>query len=160
MDELVSRGIATLTALAAMPLPMTWKPTRGSTQAYERVREQARIQLAGRQAAAVIHELLPVATGFGLSTLPPPSPGDIFLDLEGDSFAGEGGIEYMFGYAYTDTEGKPAYIAEWALSREEEKQIFERFVDFVMDRIKTYNDLHIYHFAPYEPDALKQLMGG
>lgn len=159
MDELAARGITTLTGLAAMPLPMTWKPTRGSAQAYERVREQARIQLAGRQAAAVIHELLPVTAGFGLSTLPPPSPGDVFLDLEGDPFAGEGGLEYMFGYAYTDAEGKPAYIADWALSREEEKQIFERFVDFVMERLKTYPDLHIYHFAPYEPAALKRLMG-
>lgn len=159
MDELVARGITTLTALAAMPLPMTWIPTRGSAQAYERVREQARIQLAGRKAAAVIHELLPITAGFGLPTLPPPSPGDVFLDLEGDPFAGEGGLEYMFGYAYTDEEGKPTYTAAWALSREEEKQIFERFVDFVMDRLKTYPDLHIYHFAPYEPAALKRLMG-
>ena len=159
MDELVARGITTLTSLAAMPLPMTWKPTRGSAQAYERVREQARIQLAGRQAGAVIHELLPVTAGFGLSTLPPPSPGDVFLDLEGDPFAGDGGLEYMFGYAYADAEGKPAYTANWALSREEEKQIFERFVDFVIERLMTYPDLHIYHFAPYEPAALKRLMG-
>src|SRR5208337_2495605 len=38
-------------------------------------------------------------------------------------------------------------------------QAFERFVDFVMDRLKVYPDLHIYHFAPYEPAALKRLMG-
>jgi hypothetical protein len=28
-----------------------------------------------------------------------------------------------------------------------------------MDRLKTFPDLHIYHFAPYEPAALKRLMG-
>jgi len=45
------------------------------------------------------------------------------------------------------------------VSREEEKLIFERFIDFVMDRLKQYPDLHIYHYAPYEPAALKRLMG-
>jgi hypothetical protein len=34
-----------------------------------------------------------------------------------------------------------------------------RFVDFVMDRLKHFPDLHIYHYAPYEPSALKRLMG-
>ena len=48
---------------------------------------------------------------------------------------------------------------DWAFSREEEKAVFERFVDFVMDRLETHPDLHIYHFAPYEPAALKRLMG-
>lgn len=158
-DELISRGITTLASLAAMSMPLTWKPIRGSVLAYERIREQARIQLAGRHAAAVMHELLPVTAGSGLSTLPPPSPGDVFLDLEGDPFAGEGGLEYMFGYAFTDAEGKPVYVADWALSREEEKQILERFVDFVTEHLKVYPDLHIYHFAPYEPAALKRLMG-
>lgn len=159
IDELISRGITTLASLAAMPIPLAWKPTRGSVLAYERVREQARIQLAGRHAAAVLHELLPVNVGFGLSTLPPPAPGDVFLDLEGDPFAGEGGLEYMFGYAFTDADGGSVYIADWALTREEEKQIFEGFVDFVTERLKEYPDLHIYHFAPYEPAALKRLMG-
>lgn len=159
IDELVSRGITTLAGLAAMPLPLSWKPKRGSDQAYVRVREQARIQLAGRHAGVVMHELLPVMDGFGLSALPSPSPGDVFLDLEGDPFAGEGGLEYMFGYAFMDSEGKPAYIADWALNREDEKQIFERFVDFVTERLRVYPDLHIYHFAPYEPAALKRLMG-
>lgn len=159
IDELALRDITTLTSLAQMPMPLAWKPSRGSIHAYERIREQARIQLAGRQAAAVLHELLPVVPGFGLSTLPPPCAGDVFLDLEGDPFAGEGGLEYMFGYAYSDAEGKPAYVGDWALSREEEKQIFERFVDFITERLKAYPDLHIYHFAPYEPAALKRLMG-
>ena len=39
------------------------------------------------------------------------------------------------------------------------KQAFERFVDFVIARLKQFPDLHIYHFAPYEPSALKRLMG-
>jgi predicted RecB family nuclease len=130
--ELRRRGITTVTALASMPLPLTWKPDRGSGQAYERLREQARIQVAGREAGEVLHELLPVVPGFGLALLPEPSPGDIFFDLEGDPFAGEGGLEYLFGYAFAGADGTLGCTADWALSRTDEKAAFERFVDFVM----------------------------
>jgi predicted RecB family nuclease len=40
-------------------------------------------------------ELLPVETGFGLTRLPEPSDGDVFLDFEGDPFVGEHGLEYL-----------------------------------------------------------------
>lgn len=159
IDELKRHGVETTAALATMPLPMTWKPARGAARSYSRVREQARIQIEGREAGAVLHELLPVVPGFGLATLREPSARDIFFDLEGDPFTGQGGLEYLFGYAFSDDEGSAAYTAYWAFSREEEKQIFERFIDFVMDRLKRYPNLHIYHFAPYEPAALKRLMG-
>ena len=85
---------------AAMPLPLSWKPSRGAAASYERVREQARIQVEGREAGKLLHEFLPVTPGFGLACLPPPSHGDMFFDLEGDPFVGEGGLEYLFGYVY------------------------------------------------------------
>jgi len=52
IDELRGRGIATLAALADMPLPLDPKPARGAEDTYARVREQARVQLAGRRRAA------------------------------------------------------------------------------------------------------------
>jgi len=159
IDELQRQGIATLAALGTMTLPLTWKPSRGAAQSYCRIREQARIQLEGRTAGRALYELLPVVPGLGLTCLPEPSAGDIFFDLEGDPFAGDGGLEYLFGYVFTGGDGAAAYVGDWALSRADEKQIFERFVDFVVDRLKLYPDLHIYHFAPYEPSALKRLMG-
>jgi predicted RecB family nuclease len=159
IDELKRHGVETTAALAAMPVPLLWKPTRGAAYSHERVREQARIQIEGRQAGTVLHELLPVVSGFGLTILPEPSRGDIFFDLEGDPFAGEGGLEYLFGYAFANGDGSAEYTADWAFSRVEEKLIFERFIDFVMHRLEQYPDLHIYHFAPYEPAALKRLMG-
>ncbi len=72
---------------------------------------------------------------------------------------GEGGLEYLFGYLTFDDRGERQYIGEWAFTPEQEKQVFERFVDFVMARWARYRDLHIYHYAPYEPSALKRLMG-
>jgi predicted RecB family nuclease len=157
--ELRQWGINTATELAAMPVPLAWKPGRGSAHAYERIREQARIQIEGRTAGQILHELLPVVPGFGLSVLPAPSPGDVFFDLEGDPFAGDGGLEYLFGYAFAGADGALAHTADWVFSRADEKLAFERFVDLINERLGQFPDLHIYHFAPYEPAALKRLMG-
>lgn len=159
IEELKQHEVSTLAALAAVPLPWPWRPSHGARSSYERVREQARIQLMGRQSGQVEYEWLPPVTGTGLAALPAPSPGDIFFDLEGDPFAGAGGMEFLFGYAHFDAAGQLVYTADWALNRTDEKAAFERFVDFVTLRIAAYPDLHIYHFAPYEPGALKRLMG-
>ena len=159
INELKQHGIKTLQGLAAMPLPLDWKPDRGSADSYMRIREQARIQAEAREAGKGKYELLPVEQGFGLTRLSEPSEGDIFLDLEGDPFAGEGGFEYLFGYIFSGKDGEPEYRGAWAFSRTEEKRAFEDFVDFVMARWETFPALHIYHYAPYEPSALKRLMG-
>jgi predicted RecB family nuclease len=158
--ELQRRTINTMAELAAMPMPLQWRPERGAVQSYEKIREQARIQVQGRAEQKVIHETLPIVPGFGLASLPSPSPGDMFLDLEGDPFVSEGGLEFLFGYAFRASDGAPeCYTADWSFGRVEEKAAFERFVDFAIGRLKQYSDLHIYHFAPYEPAALKRLMG-
>lgn len=157
--ELKTQGITTATALAAMPTPLTWKPVRGAAQSYERVREQARIQIESREAGALRFELLPPVPEAGLCLLPEPSEGDVFFDIEGDPHVGEHGLEYLFGYRYRGADGNWAYTGDWAFDREKEKAIFERFVDFVTERRKTYPDLHVYHYAPYEPGTLKRLMG-
>jgi predicted RecB family nuclease len=159
IGELNRRGVASATALAAMPIPLQWRPDRGATRSYEKVREQARIQVEGRISGAMKYEALPPVAGFGLSRLPEPSPGDIFFDFEGDPFVGEGGLEFLFGYLFRDRGGKQTYVGDWASDRREERAAFERFVDFVTERLKSYPDLHIYHFAPYEPAAMKRLMG-
>jgi predicted RecB family nuclease len=159
MAELGRHNIGNTAELAALTLPLPWKPERGAVQSYERIREQARIQVAGRSAGKLIYEALQPISGFGLSRLPPPSPGDIFLDFEGDPFVDDGGLEFLFGYAFLDDAGVTYYQADWALSRAAEKLAFERFIDFTIDRLNTHPGLHIYHFAPYEPAALKRLMG-
>ena len=157
--ELGEHAVTSCAALAAMPIPLTFKPGRGSASALERVREQARIQVEGKAAGDVRFERLKTIPGLGLAKLYEPSQGDIFLDLEGDPFVGDGGLEYLFGYSFRGEDGQERYVADWAFSRTEERAAFERFIDFVMDRLSLHPDLHIYHYAPYEPAALKRLMG-
>jgi predicted RecB family nuclease len=155
--ELETHGVTTLVGLARLPLPLA-RPRRGSREALERVREQARVQLEGRVQGTPVHELLDREPGHGLGLLPEPSPGDVFFDLEGDAFVGDAGMEYLFGYAILE-DGEPAYHARWALTPAEERTAFEAFVDMVIERWEQYPDLHIYHYAAYEPAALRRLMG-
>src|SRR5206468_10103028 len=46
--ELQGREVRTLERLGLLPLPLDWKPSRGSIEGYEKIREQARIQLSSR----------------------------------------------------------------------------------------------------------------
>lgn len=159
ISELNGHDIATVAALAAMPLPMPWQPERGSRQGFARVREQARLQVETRDGGVLRFERLPIEPGFGLAALPAPCSADIYLDFEGDSFVGEHGQEYLLGYAYQDPNGALEYVALWGLTREDEKRAFERFIDFVMERWEANPELHIYHYGAYETAALKRLMG-
>lgn len=159
IGELQRHGIQTAAALAQMPIPLPWKPDRGVRQSYERSREQARVQIKGRMSEGPVYETIPPIADTGLARLPEPSIGDIFFDLEGDPFVGEGGLEFLFGYLSVGANGEQSYVGEWALTRDEERRAFERFVDFVMAHWAQHPTLHIYHYAPYEPGAIKRLMG-
>jgi uncharacterized protein len=157
INELRGHGVSTLAGLAQEPLPLAWKPDRGSASSYDRIREQARIQLQGRVEQRPVFETLPIVAELGLAALPAPSSADVFFDFEGDPFVPDGGLEYLFGYAF-DRAGEQ-YRGDWAVSREDEKRVFEAFVDFAMARWKEHPGFHIYHYSPYEPGALKRLMG-
>jgi len=157
--ELASWGITTLAALAEVPLPLPHAPSRGSAAALERVREQARVQFEARTKGRPVYELLPVEKDHGLASLPPPSPLDLFLDLEGDRQAEHGGLDYLFGYAFRDADGGVSYEALWAMSPAEEKRAFERLIDLIVDRRQTDPGMHVFHYAPYEPTSMKRLMG-
>ncbi|MBO6560251.1 MAG: TM0106 family RecB-like putative nuclease [Nisaea sp.] len=159
INEFQANGFDTTRKLAEMSLPLPFKPQRGAVTSFERVQAQAAIQVAGRDSGELRFEYLTIQPGFGLAALPAPSDGDVFFDIESDQFVGEHGLEYLFGYAFSESDGTPAYIADWAFDRESEKSIFERFVDFVTARRARFPDMHIYHFGGYETGALKRLMG-
>ena len=157
--ELQTWNVTTLEGLATLSIPLQQRPRRGASEGYVRMREQARLQLEGRNRNEPVYELLPREPERGLARLPVPSRGDMFFDIEGDPFVGEHGLEYLFGYVALDESGEPQYHWRWGLGREEERIAFGWFVDAVLARWSRFPDLHIYHFAPYEPVAIKRLMG-
>lgn len=159
--ELESRMLGTLTQLAKLPVPLTFKPNRGSIETYVNVREQARLQFESRGKNPPLFELRELVKDKdqGLCRLPAPSPGDVFLDLEGDAFAVEGGREYLFGLVTVQDDGSPHYQSFWGFSDREERESFEAVIDLIDAAWKKYPDMHVYHYAPYEPSAFKRLMG-
>ena len=63
------------------------------------------------------------------------------------------------GTSLRDAEGVLNYEALWALSPTEEKRAFERLIDLIVERRGRDPAMHVYHYAPYEPTAMKRLMG-
>ncbi|MHA7134347.1 TM0106 family RecB-like putative nuclease [Oerskovia turbata] len=100
-----------------------------------------------------------------LRDLPPPDPGDVFFDFEGDPLwsapdaSPEGivwNIDYLFGLVERPGAPgeKPPFTAFWAHDLDQEKQALIDFVDYLAKRRAQYPGLHVYHYAPYEKTHL------
>jgi uncharacterized protein len=167
---LTTRGVSTLEGLGLLELPMAPPLDGTSAVSLARVHDQARIQLEGRREGRMKHELLlpatgePIDPGRGLAILPEPSPNDLFFDIEGDPYAFDDGLDYLFGLMTTD--GK--FTAIWSTDSGEisgeftlagERAAFERLIDLLIERLDTDPTMHVYHFHHYETTALKRLMG-
>jgi predicted RecB family nuclease len=159
--QLVKWRFDTVGQLAEMPIPLREKPLHGSRESMTRVREQARLQMEGRRKGGPVHELLKIEAGMGLCRLPEPAPGDIFVDLEGDRFAGDeetgDGQEYLFGFVSADGGEKLRYEKRCAFTAAEEKAGFEWLVDEVTRRREEFPEMHLYHFGHYEKERISTL---
>lgn len=154
-SKLRAAGIATLDELAAA----TAAPTGMNPSTFAALREQAEMQLeeerTGRPAFRVY---APREIGM----LPPPDPGDIFFDFEGDPLYTEGAragqaaqndLQYLFGWVDNDEN----YTALWAHSFAEEREQLEAFLAYVARRRLAHPMMHIYHYAAYEVTKLRQM---
>ena len=168
--------VTTRRGLANPSPPLPERVEGVGEEALARVQAQAAIQVRGE--GRVISERIPperdrqdvLVPDRGLWALPEPSPGDLFLDLEGDPFYGSDevdGIDYLFGIiepGRRDGAGEPMFHAFWSIADgtvtpAAERQAFEDCIDLIMDRWADYPDTHVYHYAPYETTAMKRLAG-
>jgi len=132
------------------------RPNAMNPETFIKLRRQASLQVRGRDSAEPIYELLAHEPPLGFASLPKPSPGDIFFDMEGDPLYEPGrSLEYLFGCWMPDDN--PPFRGFWGLDRAGEKRAFEEFVDFVTERRKRYPASHVYHYANYEKSALRRL---
>ena len=170
--------VSTRTALGEPTQPLPERLDRIGREALQRIHAQASIQVKGVQTGAMLSERIPpprdregeLIHDQGLLMLPQPSPGDLFFDMEGDPFFGSDdvdGIEYLFGVIEPfreDETGLPTFHSYWSIENGTvtttgERRAFEAFMDLVMDRLTADPNLHVYHYAPYEPTAVKRLAG-
>ena len=147
-------GLPTVEALARARSDQ--RPAGMSVTSFDTLRQQAQLQARHRRTGQHEAVRLPYLAGRGLALLPEPSPGDIFFDMEGDPYQ-EGGLEYLFGYVYLDDAGEPQFEGLWGHDRVGEKKAFEQFMDVVTERRRRFPDMHVYHYAAYEENALKRL---
>ena len=170
--------VTTRTGLAEPARPLPDRLDGAGREALARIQAQAKIQVRGELVGKTISERIAPARdrdddlvpNQGLLMLPEPSPGDLFFDIEGDPFFGSeevDGIDYLFGVigpGRPDANGQSAFHAIWSIedgtvTTGAERRAFEAFIDLVMDRLESDPKLHIYHYAPYEPTAVKRLAG-
>lgn len=173
---LKARGLPTRRGLASLELPLVPRLEHVNAEALERVRDQARIQVRGEDAGEALWELLEperepdgtIVPDRGLGSLPEPSTHDLFFDIEGDPFALDDGVEYLFGVLEPGLPdaadpGQPTYHEIWSrdaagdVTRVGERQAFERLVDLLVARWEADPTLHVYHYAAYERAALGRL---
>jgi predicted RecB family nuclease len=154
IPRLIAAGVKTMHELAL--LTETTPVARIQPDTKNRLAHQARLQIQTLETDKPVFELLPQQPGKGFARMPVPADGDMYFDMEGNPLE-DGGLEYLFGLYFFDA-GKPVFKPFWAHSRTEEKKAFEAFIDFVVARLNKWPSAHVYHYAPYEPTALKRLM--
>ncbi|TWT84536.1 RecBCD enzyme subunit RecD [Planctomycetes bacterium CA13] len=162
-SEVRRQGLPTLTAFAEADAESIQRPAVGSKESLLKVHHQARIQQRGRTSGENIVEHLPIVwpdetlekqpPPMGFLRLPEPDPGDIYLDFEGDPHAPDGVLEYLFGYVDRDE----IYSMDWSLHRQSEREAFNRLMRDLIDQQNSHPNFHVYHFAPYEPAAIKRM---
>ncbi|KRE61984.1 TM0106 family RecB-like putative nuclease [Nostocoides sp. Soil756] len=154
--RLLAAGVSTVERLAAHEGPVA--DVRPAL--LDRLRAQARLQLA-QEADPAGGVRFEVVDPDALRRMPRPSPGDVFFDFEGDPLWQEPGssiwgLEYLFGMVEVDS-GEARFRAFWAHDRHEERRALVDFVEHLAARRRRWPDLHVYHYAPYEPAALLRM---
>ncbi|PZF84494.1 TM0106 family RecB-like putative nuclease [Jiangella anatolica] len=153
-DALHAAGIDTVEQLAAATPGELDAVARVGGGTKRKLATQARLQVGARSQPLPPYELVtPVEIRRGLALLPEPDAGDLFLDLEGDPFFGDHGLEYLWGIS----DAGDGFTSWWAHDPPAERLAFERVVDHIMAAWRARPGMHVYHYAPYEPAVLKRL---
>ena len=160
-QALAARELDTVVRLAAAPIPFD-PPLDGTTpRASARARAGSHPGGGPRHAEAIHELLLPVAGGpieaeRGLATLPSPTPVTCFwtsrrpvrirgrrrLPVRGDGH--RRGVRAFWSF---DPDGSGD------VTRRREAA-FEQLMDFLTERLERHPEMHVYHYASYEPTAL------
>lgn len=150
-ERLIDIGIDTRTELAESDPDVDAR--RLGEDALDLLRNQAALQVSSERIGKPTHRHLTPERARGYAALPARDAGDIYFDLEGDPFVGEGGVEYLWGW-WSEPGG---YEHRWAHEPADEKAALEAFVDRVLEQRQAHPDMHVFHYAPHERSKLRSL---
>lgn len=145
-------GVHTIDRLAGTEGTVRGVPPR----TFAALRKQAEIQLRREDSGLPTHSLLdPIALG----ALPPPSPGDLSLTVEGGvrsalsvEVGGPGTVHLSFRGPF-GTEGVPGSEAAG------QRQALAEVLDYLTQRRRMYPDMHVYHYTSAVRTALLRCSG-
>ena len=128
-----------------------------NAESFKKIQLQAQLQEEKRNTGEDKIVILDSDFGKGFYKLPKPDDGDVFFDIEGFPRM-DRPFEYLHGLYYKD-KGKLKFKDLWAKNydKESEKNIFIELINFFEKRFEEYPNAHIYHYAPYEKRAIREL---
>lgn len=153
IDKFLKFNIRTVKALSQ--LPETTSIPELNPEVFNRLHSQAILQEYKLQTGNDKYEILTYQSKQGFERLPKPDAGDLFFDMEGNPLH-QDGLEYLFGIYYQEN-GQAQYKAFWGHDHDQEREAFAKLMQFFGDHLAEHPDAFIYHYAQYEPNALKKL---
>ena len=155
VEKLKKNKVRTVEQLAKTKLVAT--DLKINSESFIKIKSQAQLQEEKRTTGQYKIIFLDPDYGKGFYKLPKPDDGDVFFDIEGYPRM-DRPFEYLHGLYYKD-KGKLKFKDLWAkkFDRESEKNIFIELINFFEKRFEEYPNAHIYHYAPYEKRAIREL---
>ena len=155
IEKLKKNKVRTVEQLAKTKLVAT--DLKINSESFSKIKSQAQLQEEKRKKGEDKIIFLDPDYGKGFYKLPKPDEGDVFFDIEGYPRM-DRPFEYLHGLYYKD-KGKLKFKDLWAkkFDRESEKNIFIELINFFEKRFEEYPNAHIYHYAPYEKRAIREL---
>ena len=155
IEKLKKNKVKTVEQLAKTKLLAT--DLKINTESFDKIKSQAQLQEEKRKTGEDKIIFLDPDFGKGFYKLPKPDDGDIFFDIEGFPRI-DRPFEYLHGLYYKE-KGKLKFKDLWAkkFDRESEKNIFIELINFFEKHFEKHPNAHIYHYAPYEKRAIREL---
>jgi len=128
-----------------------------NAESFNKIKSQAKLQEEKRKTGEDKIIILDPDYGKGFYKLPKPDEGDVFFDIEGFPRM-DRPFEYLHGLYYKE-KGKLQFRELWAKNYDKlsEKAIFIELINFFEKHFQKHPNAHIYHYAPYEKRAVREL---
>ena len=155
IQKLQDVGINTVTDLLKNDAK---KPQKMEQKVFDRLKKQASLQKKTLSSEKIHYEVLENEDyGTGLYTLPAKSKNDIYFDLESNPLNQEFVLHYLWGAAHEDSRG--GFDCWWAHNKDQMREAFSSFIDWVYNRWLKDRSMHIYHYGHFETSTIRSLMG-
>ncbi len=152
-----SPPVTTLSGLANLPAGTSIPGIK--EHAFDEIRRQAQLQLETQAGETIAWEHREREPERGFDLLPPPSDGDIYLDLEGDPvWRADRSLVFLFGWIERGADGAWTYREEWAHDEAAERAAYDRLVAYIRARRAEHTDMHVYHYSHAETSMLSGIV--